>query len=113
MSGIADRWREARSRDAVQEFGGADLTGLPEISSLLCGKVNSLGTGWDRPPYSLLLFLEGDLVKFCFSAGDKNPKLWGTIKSIAEGLLGIEEALCRDRCEWKVPKPSNNGFTHR
>lgn len=113
MGSIADRWRECRSRESVQTFGGADHNGLPEISALLCGKANSQGTGWDRPPYSLLLFLEGDLVKFCFSAGDKNPKLWGTVKGLAEGLLAVEEALCREHCEWKLPKSTSNGFTHR
>lgn len=112
MSKVAEGWRGVKNRDAVQEFSGADREGLPEISELLCGKPSTQGLIWDRPPYTLCLWLEGAQVKFCFSAGDQYPKLWGTIRALAEGLLGIEDALCKDRCEWKAAKKSQNGFTH-
>src|SRR5215831_9370108 len=88
--GIASsRWREGRPRSKPQTFTGADFEGLPELSDLLCGKPGASGLEWERPPYSLLIFLEGSLVKFCFTAGDKYPKCWGTVESLAGGLLAI------------------------
>lgn len=113
MSRIAEGWREIRKRSAIQVFGGGDHEGLPEITDLLSGKANATGTAWERPPLSLLIYLEGDLVKFCFSTKDFPAQLWGSFCSIKEGLLGLEEALCKGRCDWRQKNESDNGFTHR
>ena len=113
MAKVSESWRDARNRSAIQTFTAADREGMPEISELLCGKPNATGTGWERPPLSLLLYLEGNLVKFCFSSKEFGYKLWGTCSSLKDGLLAVEEALCREHCEWKVSKEHENGFTSR
>lgn len=114
MGRIAEGWRDYRDRSSIQTFAGADLEGLPEISDLLSGKANGVGTGWERPPLSLLIYLDGDGVKFCFSAQEFPMQLWGSCSTLKDGLLGIEESLCRGHCEWKKKKSSDNGFTsHR
>lgn len=111
MGKVSESWRDARNRSAVQAFTAADKEGMPEVSDLLCGKPNVTGTGWERPPLSLLLYLDQNHVKFCFSSRDFGYKLWGTIPRLSDGLLGVEEALCRENCEWKVAKEDHNGFT--
>jgi hypothetical protein len=113
MGKIAETWRDVRNRSAVQTFASADRETLTEVSELMCGKPNVAGTGWERPPLSLLLYLEADLVKFCFSSKEFSVQLWGSVRSLKDGLLAIEEALCREHCEWKQKKEYENGFTHR
>jgi hypothetical protein len=111
MSKVVDGWRDYRDRSSVQEFPGADHEGLPEISALLCGKADASKTGWERPPLSLLLFLDGQQLTFCFSKEDFAMQLWGGCASLKDGLLGVEEALCRENCQWKKKKSYDNGFT--
>lgn len=113
MSLVEDRLRAAVSRSSVQTFGGADHEGLPELSALMCGKIGKSGVEWERLPYSLLLFLDGPVVKFKFGAGDKAASLWGTIETLAGGLLAVEEALCRGYFSTKPAQGNDNGFTHR
>jgi hypothetical protein len=59
------------------------------------------------------MYLDGDLVKFCFTAKEFPMQLWGSFPSLKEGLLGLEEALCRGHCDWRKKKAEDNGFTHR
>lgn len=113
MGSVANGWRDIRSRSSVQTFGAADTEGMPEISALMTGQVNATGTGWERPPLSLLIYLEGNLVKFCFSSKEFKAQLWGSCPSLKDGLLGIEEALCRGHCDWRAKHEEQNGFTHR
>lgn len=113
MGLVDDRLRASVSRGSIQQFGGADHEGLPELSALLCGKVGKSGVEWERPPYSLLLFLDGPVVKFKFGAGDKAPSIWGTIEALAGGLLAVEEALCKGHFSTKPAQGTDNGFTHR
>jgi hypothetical protein len=113
MGGIVDRHRECVGRDSIQVFGALDPEGLPELSALLGGKANSTGIGWERPPLSLRLYADGNLIKWCISSQAFAKELWGTIDRLADGLLGVEDALCKERCSWKLKKDYDNGFTHR
>jgi len=114
MGRVSEGWRDIRDRKSVQVFGAADREGLPEVSELLCGKPNTTGTGWERPPLSVRLYLQGDQVFFCFSAEGFEAQLWGSYSSLKGELLGLEEALCRGHCDWRKKKESDNGFTgHR
>lgn len=112
MSVVEDRLRATVSRGSIQTFGGADHEGLPEVSALLCGKVGKSGVEWERVPFSLLLYLDGSIVKFKFGAGDTQKSIWGTIDSIKGGLLAIEEALCRGNFGTKPPQDNGKDFTH-
>ena len=101
-----------RASDAVRDLrSGIDIGDLELIGELLCGKVGGSGLEWERPPHKLLLWLEGGLLKFVFMAKDTDPKLWGTSKGLAEGLLGIENALAKEQCEWKYPKSNGHVLT--
>ncbi len=113
MGKVSESWRDVRNRKAVQEFGGADRVGVPEVSELMCGKPNATGTGWERPPLSLLLYLEGDQVKFCFSAKEFPMQLWGTVSSFKDIIENVEDALCKERCDWKKKREDENGYAHR
>lgn len=114
MSKVLDGWRDYRDRSSIQTFGAAPREALPELSALLEGKANAQGTGWERPPLSLRLYLDGDLVRFCFSSLEFPMQLWGSVKSLDAGLLAVEEALCRENCDWRKNHSYANGFTqHR
>lgn len=90
--------------------GGLDFDQYPLVSQLLAGKALPNGGGWELPPHKLLLWPEGDILKFLFTAGDEHPKCWGTSSGLAEGILGIEKALTDGDYDWRKPRPSNNGL---
>lgn len=113
MGRIVDGWRDIRDRKAIQVFSGADPEGLPELSDLMSGKPAQSGTEWERPPLSLLLYLDGSLVKFSLQHTGWPRKLWGSFPSLKDGLFGVEDAICKERCDWRKADSSENGFTHR
>jgi hypothetical protein len=99
-------WQEPTPSAAV------DFEGLPAVSQLLAGVRSSDGKAWDSPPHTLMMWAEGDWIKFCFTAGEDNPKCWGSFQGLAMGLDGVEKALQEDRCDWREPKASKGGL-HR
>ena len=112
MSQLWERWNKARAQSKVEIKGGADFEALPLLSQLLSGKAQEGGADWEIPPYKLLLWLEGDYLKWCITAGDDLPKLWGAISGLALGLDGIEQAIAQDKCDWRSPKPNGKLLTH-
>src|SRR5215471_1017354 len=95
MGRATEAWRRQHDRTGPEALTGGDPQGLPEITELLAGKIQASGAKWERPPYKLLLWLEGSEVKFCFTYRGCKEKLWGTAATLTDGLLGIEEALCK------------------
>lgn len=57
-------------------------------------------------PSTLMLFLEGDVLKFCLSPKVGDKVAFGTILDPSKGLLGIEQALESGKFEWKKRKAS-------
>jgi hypothetical protein len=112
MAGIRDSWRQCAGRESYQVFGALDHQALPELSALLGGEPDNLKTGWDRPPLSLLLFADGNVIRWCISSERFPRQLWGACASLTDALLLIEDDLCKERCSWRNKKESDNGFTH-
>lgn len=98
-------WQEATPASAV------DFAELPAVSAMLAGVRTSDGKAWESPPHTLMIWTEGDWVKFCFTAGEDNPKCWGSFQGFATGFYGVEKALQEDRCDWRKPK-SSEGVLH-
>ena len=114
MGKVSEGWRDIRDRKSVQTFGALDKELFPEISELMGGKVNSTGTGWERPPLTLWLFAEGNLIRWCFSSQDFSAQLWGASPCLTAVLEDVEGALCKEACSWRKKNEENNGFTrHR
>jgi hypothetical protein len=111
MGSVAESWRDYRGAGSPTDFGGVGLPDLPELNDLLRGKANAAGTAWERPPLGLRLYLDGSLVRFVFSNSDFKLCLWGSVKSLKDGLAAIEEALCRGHCDWRENKRHDNGWT--
>lgn len=114
MGSAADSWKGFSDRNDVRGHKDGPLGELVEVAALLRGKPKADGTGWERPPLALKLWLAGSLLKFVFSSDDFPLCLWGSTKAIETGLLGVEEALCRENFDWRENKWYKNGFTkHR
>jgi len=111
MGSVAETWRDYRGPGSPTDFAGVGLPDLPELNDLLRGKPNAAGTGWERPPLGLRLYLDGNLIRFVFSNSEFQLCLWGSVKSLADGLAAIEEALCRGHCDWRENKRHDNGWT--
>lgn len=104
MSRYLERYKSKRGGPASGPSAAADFEGLPLLSELMNGVPTQDGRGWEMPPHTLTLWLEGSVVKFAIGAGELMPKCFGTFPALSEGLLGVETALDKDRCEWKDPK---------
>lgn len=114
MGKVSDGWRNIRGREVVQAFGAVDRELYPEVSELLAGKPGPAGNAWDRPPLTLWVFAEGDVLRWCFSAKEFPMQLWGAVPSLKDLLPAIEDDLCKERCSWRKKHDENNGFTrHR
>jgi len=53
------------------------------------------------PPCSLILFLDGDLLKFCLSPKIGTDVAFGCVQEPFYSLEGVERALEQDKFEWK------------
>ncbi len=105
MSNYESRYKSAKSKQPRGGQAGLDYDELPELSAMLGGIQSADGTGWQAPPCSLTLWLEGGQPKFVLGAQDDEVRTFGTFKSLSEGLHGIEQALKDGNCETKrVPK---------
>lgn len=114
MNSVVDGWREARNPSAIGAESELSIADCAEIRELLVGQRNVQGTGWERPPLALRLWLDGTLIRFCFSSKEFDMCLWGSCQGLELGLLDVEQALCKGHCDWRPNKQSNNGFTqHR
>lgn len=53
------------------------------------------------PPITLMLFLEGDKLKFCLNPKWGAKVAFGTIPDASKGLEAVEAELAAGRFEWK------------
>jgi len=98
--------QEAKPSPAV------DYDELPAVSALLAGIATEDGKTLLSPAYTLMLWAEGEWLKFCFTAGEYEPKCWGSFQGLSTGLYGVEKALQDDKCDWRKPKADRNPLTH-
>lgn len=101
MSKFRDRYKSAREKPSRGGDAAADFEALPELSTAMSGIPNSDGRGWDIPPHTLTIWLEGTLCKFCLSCEGSDVKTFGTFPALSDGLDGVEKALTAGNCETK------------
>jgi len=65
----------------------------PELTSFLGGIASPEGKGMDLNPHSLTLWIDGDMLHWVLQSQHEINKLYGSVRSIADGLALIEEAL--------------------
>lgn len=106
MSTVLDGRKKCLDGKSLQIAAGADFDELPNVSVLMAGKIGKDQKTWESPPHSLILWLEGTLLKFCFRSDDDAPKLYGSTSGLPGGLAGIEQALKQENCDWRHPRSS-------
>lgn len=108
---VAKRRQFSTVKEA-QVSPAADYEELPAVSALLAGVAGKPGEALASPQYTLMLWLEGSYVKFCFTAGEYEPKCWGSFQGLARGLSGVEKAIQDEACDWRQPKSASHGLTN-
>lgn len=104
MSKFAESFRSHTTPGAAESQAVAELRDeCPELASILGGSRNSMG-GWEVPPCTVMLFVEGDRLKFCLSPQTGNRVAFGVLKDPTKGLLSLEEELVKGAYEWKARK---------
>jgi len=53
-------------------------------------------------PCTVMLFLEGDTLKFCLNPKSGNRVAFGSVADASKGLSGVEQALVNGDFEWKA-----------
>jgi len=100
------------ARKEAVPHAAADFDELPGLSALLAGVRGTASGTWTVPPHKLLVWLEGDWVKFCIMCTDDDPKCWGSFQGLSSGFAGVERALQQDQCDWREPKANKMGLRH-
>jgi hypothetical protein len=100
------------ARKEAVPHAAADFDELPGLSALLAGVPGNPSGTWTVPPHKLLVWLEGDWVKFCIMCTDDDPKCWGSFQGLSSGFAGVERALQQDQCDWREPKSVKVGLRH-
>jgi len=101
MSKWRDRYKSAREKPSRGGSAAASYEELPELSEAMAGIPSADGKGWECPPQSLTLWLEGNTAKFCLGSEGSDIKTFGTFPDLSAGLPGVEKALDEGRCETK------------
>lgn len=101
MSKWRERYKSAKEKPARGGPGAASYEELPELSEAMAGIPTSDGKGWECPPQSLTIWLEGPYAKFCLGSEGSDIKTFGTFPELSEGLQGVEKALNDGKCETK------------
>lgn len=94
-----------RAHVASQTEDGVQVAALreefPAITEALKGVPSDVPgeTVW---PCTLMLFLEGDTLKFCLNPKSGNRVAFGSVPDAAKGLHGVESAIVNGNFEWKA-----------
>jgi hypothetical protein len=97
-----------RKRDQRLSAGsGEPATGSCSIMSSLPGLMEMLLSqtypdGSRRVPSTLLLFVDGGMVKACLNDRDQGLAAWSSGDSVTTCLQAMEKALVGDTLEWRV-----------
>lgn len=73
----------------------------PNMVQAFVGRKNELGH-WEPGPATLMIFLEGDQMKFCLSPKYTTKVCFGCISDPSMILDSVEQALTTGKCEWKL-----------
>jgi len=57
---------------------------------------------WELPPCTIMIFLEGDRVKFCLNPKSGPRVAFGTVDDLSKGLSALEKSLSEGNYEWKA-----------
>jgi hypothetical protein len=56
---------------------------------------------WEVWPCTVMMFLEGDVLKFCLNPKSGNRVAFGSVSDASKGFSGIDQALRDGNFEWK------------
>ena len=104
MGDIFDQRGRASTENGHPAQSAGDYDELPHVSRLMVGVWSEHKKNWELPPHTLIMWLEGSIAKFLFTAKNDNPRLFGTTSGLSHGLGGVQTALASGQCEWKPPK---------
>jgi hypothetical protein len=99
MSDWLKLYKSAKPTAARGGEAAADYSEYPLLSSAMAGVRRSDGKGWETPPMSLTIWLEGSLAKFCLGCKDGRVKVFGTFSGLDRGLAGVEASMKNGQCE--------------
>lgn len=105
MADLFDGANSGKSRLTNEPHPLFDADAYPLMSQLLFGVGSAKGDDWEQPPRNMTLFLEGDVLKVVFGAGDLHPKLYTTIPALSGALDSIEKQLEDGKFSWRKPDP--------
>jgi hypothetical protein len=102
MSKLVESYRrhvEAKTQDGPQVMSLRDE--FPAIVEAMKGVTDATGAYvvW---PCTVMLFLEGDTLKFCLNPKSGNRVAFGTVSDAGKGLHGVEQAIVDGNFEWKA-----------
>lgn len=103
MSRFHERLRSQQRVNGNGPVVAVDASGLPELFSALQGEYDEATKCWTTQPYTLTVWMEGPLVKFCLGAGQDRPKFFSSFAGLDEGFEKVETCLVEGRGDWKAP----------
>lgn len=74
---------------------------FPSMVEAMKGVTDEAGA-WVVWPCTVMLFLEGDALKFCLNPKSGNRVAFGTVPDASKGLSGVDEAIREGNFEWKA-----------
>lgn len=101
MPRFRDRFKNAKGKPARGGAENVDYERFPQLGEALAGVPDAAGTGWEVPPHSLTIWLEGSQPKFVLGVQGSDIKTFGTFPDLTAGLDGVEKALLDGDCETK------------
>lgn len=101
MQSFRERYKAAKEKPTRGGPENVDYERFPLLGEALAGVPQSGGNGWDVPPHSLTIWLEGSIAKFCLGVQHNDTKTFGTFAELSDGLDGVEKALREGDCETK------------
>lgn len=105
MSGFYEGRDEAMNRGGGVRQPPVIVDGFPLLSEALQGRYDEKQGCYVGKAYTLCMWQEGSVLKFCLGSGDEFPKFFSTIDSLDSGLEQVELCLKTRKGSWVEPKP--------
>jgi hypothetical protein len=103
--GLRDSYRQwSPSNGAPSELEQLIRRRWPNVADALFGVSNAEDAANSLPSCSIIMFVEGDRLKFCLTPQGKEQVAFGTISRPTDGFDGLEAALAAGDFAWRSKK---------